>query len=513
MPDEQNEKDSGAAEFAGEFTKFIQHMNFLAEGAIDHRSTLRATIDDFLGVDSAELPVVTDGFPPHDHVNVQVALTAYLDREGRSHELIGIAGGYRHHGSFSDILAVPIRSTARSASVEYRNLPSGPDTTLPCTQFGLFLIADAERRIAVLMRGPDEHGMQSNVSLEVTSADEAVAREFLAEIRGLIDELNVFRGQVLAFGKGEEYHHSGLGPIVFFERPRLTADQVILPEAAVSAIDAQVFGIARHKERLLASGQHLKRGLLLHGPPGTGKTLTVRYLVSQLPEHTVVLLTGRSLHRINGACGLARMLQPSIVVLEDVDLVAEDRGAFIGRGNPVLFEVLNEMDGIEEDADVIFLLTTNRADRLEPALAARPGRVDLAVEIPLPDDEARRRLVDLYGRGIDLRLDDVDTVVERTAGVTASFVKELMRKAALRAALAGDGSAGDGASTGGNRDGASDGEGGGIRVTDEHVSAALDELLSEETTLTRRLLGGAPHEDDAPPRPGTEWLVAFGEED
>jgi len=176
------------------------------------------------------------------------------------------------------------------------------------------------------------------------------------------------------------------------------------------------------------------------------------------------------------------MLQPSIVVLEDVDLIAQHRG-YIDT-NPLLFDVLNQMDGIDEDADVSFLLTTNRADLLEPALAARPGRVDLALEIPLPDDEGRRRLLELYGRDLDLRISDADAIVRRTAGVTASFVKELVRKASLLSALEGGG------------------EGAPV-VTDRHLMLALDELLAEESEMTRALLGGAPNPGDK----GTEWLL------
>ena len=92
---------------------------------------------------------------------------------------------------------------------------------------------------------------------------------------------------------------------------------------------------------------------------------------------------------------MARTLQPAMIVVEDVDLIAEDRGMHPGQ-HPLLFQLLNEMDGLAEDADVVFLLTTNRADLLEPALAARPGRVDQAVALELPDAEARRRLFDLY---------------------------------------------------------------------------------------------------------------------
>jgi len=98
---------------------------------------------------------------------------------------------------------------------------------------------------------------------------------------------------------------------------------------------------------------------------------------------------------------LARELAPSLVVLEDVDLVGEERTMMPAAAGPVLFELLNELDGIGDDADVAVVLTTNRADLLEPALAARPGRVDLA-ELPLPDAASRRRLLDLYARGLPL---------------------------------------------------------------------------------------------------------------
>jgi ATP-dependent 26S proteasome regulatory subunit len=179
------------------------------------------------------------------------------------------------------------------------------------------------------------------------------------------------------------------------------------------------------------------------------------------------------------------MLQPSVVVLEDVDLIAQHRGWV--ESNPLLFDVLNQMDGIDEDADVAFLLTTNRADLLEPALAARPGRVDLALHLPLPNDNDRLRLLELYGRGLNLRIDDRDAVVQRTVGVTASFMKELMRKAALMSALEGEG---DGAPT----------------VTDRHMNAALDELLADEGEMTRALLGAV--QEGTQPRAGTEWLLS-----
>jgi DNA polymerase III delta prime subunit len=333
------------------------------------------------------------------------------------------------------------------------------------------------------MRGPREHHGEPSVQFEVLSADPDRSRAFLADIRRLMIELNVFRGQVIGFGESH-MGHVGVGPLVFLSRPGLPRDRLVMGPGVLESVEREIFGIARHRDRLRAAGQHVKRGLLLHGPPGTGKTLTVRYLLSELRDHTVLLLTGGGLGMVRPACALARMLQPSVVVLEDVDLVAEERGMSPWGSSPVLFDLLNEMDGMAQDADVAFLLTTNRADLLETALAARPGRVDLAVEVGVPDADARRRLIALYAEGLDLRLQEPDRVVERTEGVTPSFIKELMRKSALIAAERADD-----AGTVADTDDAPI-----PPVTDEHVGAALDELLAEGNALTRALLGGAADE-------------------
>src|SRR5581483_4771482 len=134
-----------------------------------------------------------------------------------------------------------------------------------------------------------------------------------------------------------------------------------------------------------------------------------------------------------------------------------------------------------------FVLTTNRPDVLEPALAARPGRIDLAVEIPLPDAAARRRLVVLYSRGLELDDGVRAAVVARTEGATASFFRELFRKATLQAIESG-------------RD----------RVAGEDVSKALDELLHETAALTRVLLGVDRAADAASPWPHG-WLEGMSQ--
>jgi cell division protease FtsH len=132
--------------------------------------------------------------------------------------------------------------------------------------------------------------------------------------------------------------------------------------------------------------------------------------------------------RENGARLVVRA-EHVLLVPEEPHLVALDREEY--DSSALLFELLNETDGMREDLDIIFLLTTNRADRVEPAVAARPGRVDLAAELPLPDAEGRRRLIDLYGAGLRLEARDLPAVVARTEGASPAFIRELLRRAAL----------------------------------------------------------------------------------
>src|SRR5947199_8811656 len=111
-------------------------------------------------------------------------------------------------------------------------------------------------------------------------------------------------------------------------------------------------------------------------------------------------------------------------IIEDVDLIVEERTHQEVGCNALLFELLNQMDGLASDSDVLFLLTTNRPDILEPALAARPGRVDQAFEIPLPDEDCRRRLFELYGKGLNMKVNNIDSIIKRTEGASGAFICE-----------------------------------------------------------------------------------------
>jgi hypothetical protein len=440
-----------------------------ADGEVPRR------LGEHLGPRAADLPVVGGLWRGYDHVNLQAGLDAWLAGPLREHELVGLTGFRDLSFGLADLLRPGaeaagigvggVAMTARAAG------PSG--LTRACVACGLYLVNDGGTRLAVLLRGPDERDPDGDASLEVACADPAAARGVVEEVRRQALARNVFRGHVLTFGQPVFGQGRGGGPLRFLERPELGREAVVLPAEVLDDIERQVLGVTRHAGRLRASGQHLKRGVLLHGAPGTGKTHTVRYLIGRLPARTVVVLSGPALRWIAEACSVARALQPSVVVIEDADLIAEDRGPRVGP-HPMLFQLLGEMDGFSEDADVTFLLTTNRPELLEAALAARPGRIDHAAELPVPDAEARRRLIELYRGGLTLDLTDLDGVIKRTEGVTAAFVRELLRRAALLAAEAAPAVM----------------AGAPLRVSDAELGAALDQLLDARGAMTRTLLGG-----------------------
>jgi ATP-dependent 26S proteasome regulatory subunit len=331
--------------------------------------------------------------------------------------------------------------------------------------------------VVVAVRGPVEH-MEPQCTLQVLAAERDTATAVRERIEHLMRERDVFRGQILTFGFSE---HRGNQLVTFQPRPSLAADDVVLAAGVLQTIEQHVVLAGSRASRLLAAGQHLKRGLLLHGPPGTGKTHTVRYLMSQLTECTVIIMSGMALRLVSQATALARRLQPSVVVVEDVDLIAQDR-SFSYDGNPLLFQLLNEMDGVGADADVTFVLTTNRVETLERALTDRPGRIDLAVEIPRPDADGRLRLLRLYTRDVTVDLPDPEPLIAATEGVTASFIREWARRAVL---VALDHSAE-------------------VHLDEPTLHSALDDLLAERNALTRTILGGPQDDqpDQPPPNPG-----------
>lgn len=422
---------------------------------------------DHFGSNPIHLPTVRESFEKADHPNLHLAVSDLLASGGWTSQLMGYIVPHAHEGvRFSHLLTPHYGTEAKEGPVEYLHILLHDERVLVCVSAGLYLAHDGKEPVALLISGPRD--WHNTVDIEVMAFDPDKAERLLGMLRASMRTHNMYRSHVVSLAPGNH----GTLDVQFHHLPEINRENIILPEGVLRRVERQTIGFSQLNERLKAAGRHIKRGLLLYGPPGTGKTLTAMYLAHRMQGRTTLLLTGRGVGLLERSCRMARLLQPATIILEDVDLIAEERTEQDTGCNALLFELLNQMDGLADDADILFLLTTNRPDILEPALAARPGRIDQAIEIPLPDRDCRRRLFDLYGKGLTLHLTRLPELIDQTEGVSAAFIRELMRKAALFAA-----------------DESQESEA--IIVEDRHIDEALKELVFEGGELTKRLLGAS----------------------
>jgi len=398
------------------------------------RSALqRALRDHFKGLELTDIVTAARDFPITSRVDVHAALDQLAGQ--RSGRLLGIHSPMNHETPTIAHLITRGPFPVDVGPLQHDEVDVGDAAPIRCLKNGLWLLRAGDVPLAILLSPTVRHGQSGGVHVEIAvptgEPGARVSDEVFRELETRVGAGRTYRGRVISL---ESYYDpSGRGGAVKVHRlNKVSRDQVILPQTTISLLDRNIASFVGARGQIKRLGFSGKKGLLFYGPPGTGKTHTIHYLASQLPEHTTLLVTAEQLVFIGEYFRLARFLQPAMMIIEDVDLIARERGHLtLGAGQEMLLnKLLNEMDGLREDADVVFILTTNRPGELEPALAARPGRIDQAIEFPLPDEEGRRKLIELYSRGLEVPPDLLDVVVRRTKGASPAFIKELMRRSA-----------------------------------------------------------------------------------
>lgn len=364
------------------------------------------------------------------------------------------------------------------APVKYRDVDVGNDKPVAVLDNGLWLIRDGDLKAAVVFEQHVEGRNTSISSVEIVSFPNARGLTFRDEVYASLEqavrESRLYRGKVISIEAGEDY--SGKAQAIVVHRlPAVSRHAVILSPQTMQSIERNIFEFALAREGLKALHQSLQKGILLYGPPGTGKTHIVKYLASNLPGHTTLLISADQVALLANYMQLARLLQPSMVVIEDVDLIGRHRNEMRGpTEESLLNRLLNEMDGLHQDAEILFVLTTNRPEEIEEALSARPGRVDQAIEVPAPDADCRTRLLQLYGAQMSISSDVIAVVVEQTEGVSAAFIKELVRRLAQQSI-------------------ARKAQG---KINMQDAENVLRDMLTQGGKLTHLLLGAAPEREN-----------------
>ena len=405
-------------------------IGYVLRGLAGKSALRKALQKHFDGVQLSEMVTAAREFPIISRVDVQTALDQMFENRPAT-RLIGINAQMLGHQPLT--LAQLFTAGPFPMDIgplQHDEVDVGDPVPVRCLNNGLWLAKDHFLPFAVLLGRSMFGGV--HVEIAVSKGEQGVqfSQEFFRDLELRVGSGRTYRGRVISLESQGDY--LGRGGAVKVHRLRaVRREDVILPLKTLKLLDRNVGGFVAARESIKALHFTAKKGLLFYGPPGTGKTHTIHYLASQLPQHTTLLITAEQVGLIGEYFRLARFLQPAMMVIEDVDLIAREREQMHNPGQEVLLnKLLNEMDGLREDADVIFILTTNRPDHLEPALASRPGRIDQAIEFPLPDEEGRRKLVQLYSGGLEVSPPIMDLLVRRTERASPAFIKELMRRAA-----------------------------------------------------------------------------------
>jgi len=422
---------------------------------------VRARIEKHMGGNCDQSHIISHAIRPLEQVNLQIVLDQWLKSSGAGADLFGFTFGQY---SFEKHLAHFLRTPEAFAPVEREHSPINANESIDCVVRGIFLLQFNGHPIVVMVLKGDSL-LGARPTLELMARERQLAQDAFRKLLSDADKASVFKGKCLSLEKEQMF--DAASKVRFHEWPAVPRDSIVLPEEIMQVVERNVLGILQNADKLRQSGWSSRHGVLFHGPPGTGKTLVVRYLAQACKDHTVILLSGKQLGAIRESFEIARLLAPSIVVVEDVDLIAEDRSN--NTQAVFLCELMDEMDGLGAKTDCIFLLTTNRPQVLEPALAARPGRVDQAIEFPLPNEACRRRLFELYGQRLDLQWIDLDRWIEQTDGASPAFIAELLRKSALFAAERGEAIP--------------------MKLRNADVENAIRELVLFGGDLTQKLLG------------------------
>jgi len=305
----------------------------------------------------------------------------------------------------------------------------GEEAFLPADSFWLNRAAQGWTVLRV------EHiPLQDSARLEVAAEDAGAAQSCVEDITAAATVGSIYRNRIIGLsidaGIKDEYgdvERPECLRVLFRREEAVRDDDIIIDDEVRTVLWRNVVDLHHRRALLTTHGVPLRRGVLLYGPPGTGKTFACRYLCGKLPETTRLIVAGNALLQVKSVFNLARMLQPALVILEDVDLVFSARQ--ITLYSSVLGELLDQMDGLRPFEEIGVILTTNAIDRLEAAIKDRPGRISQCVYLGPPGDVLRGRYLRRHLRDYDGSELDIDGLIRASRGATQAFLKEWVHRA------------------------------------------------------------------------------------
>ena len=226
------------------------------------------------------------------------------------------------------------------------------------------------------------------------------------------------------------------------ERPEVTFADVAGEDEAVEELE-EIREFLASPDKFYKVGARIPRGVLLYGPPGTGKTLLAKAVAGEAKapffsisgSEFMELYVGVGASRVRELFERAKKNAPAIIFVDEIDAVGRHRGSGIGGGNDEREQTLNqllvEMDGFDERANIILIAATNRPDILDPALL-RPGRFDRQIAVEAPDLKGREAILKVHAQGKPLTQQvNLRQIAKRTPGFTGADLANVLNEAAL----------------------------------------------------------------------------------
>jgi len=356
--------------------------------------------------------------------------------------------------------------------------PVGPDEQiyLPVDCFWIIGGDKTAERMVIRLRFV---AYTHQTELDVACEDRAAGEECLKAIIAWADKHSVYRNRILQLGfeAGTKDEYGDVESperlrVVFRADETVSDDDIVMDEHVLQILWRNVIDLHERRDILKQLSVPVRRGVLLYGPPGTGKTYACRYLCGKLPETTRIMVTGSALTQVGALFSLARLLQPTLLILEDVDLIFAARE--INLYSTALGDMLDQMDGLRPFEDVGVVLTTNAIDRLEAAIKDRPGRVSQCIYMGPPNRKLRHRYLKRYLRDYDTSNLSFDTLVEQADGASQAFLKEWVHRSVQISSER------------------IDGKNTALDLRDEDFTGALEEMKSFVEGSTGQIIGFFP---------------------
>lgn len=259
----------------------------------------------------------------------------------------------------------------------------------------------------------------SEISFCFKKENEKEVNEFISLLQKERTKNNYYRGEKIGFNSD--------GEIYFVNLEKLEWEDISIPDVVKKEIWKHIIFPISHRDEYKKFNLPWKRGLLLTGVPGTGKSTICKILTTNLPC-TVIWASARNFefggNFFAAVYDTARELSPSLVIIEDIDLIGSDREF---SPTSILGELLTQLDGLSPNEGVFTVATTNRQGKLDEALINRPARFDKVLKINPPDTECRKIIISkMIKEGDAISQEFMTNLIKRVEGYTGAHIKELI---------------------------------------------------------------------------------------